>query len=360
MVSQSSNLKRQLAFWLIVAVVFIATIAALREILLPFIMGLAVAYFLDPVVDFLEDRGFSRLWATITITVCFVLILTAMFFVLIPIIAHELSNLAANMPDHIQKLKAFVLEVRREWFGALDPADKARLDVLSADIAKQTAAWGAKTATAILGEGFAIFNFASLVVVTPVVAFYLLKDWDRIVKLVNDSLPRDHADTIRRLAGEMDVVMAGFVRGQVTVLLLLGTFYVIALSFIGLKYGVIVGVISGLISFIPFVGAVIGFVLGGVIAISQFWPEWIPIVSVLAVFIIGQTVEGNLLSPKIVGDSVNLHPVWLIFSLFVFGYLLGFLGLLIAVPVAAAIGVLVRFGFEKYYESEFYKGQGEA
>lgn len=359
MVSPSTNLKKQLAFWLIIAAILILMIATLREVLLPFIMGLAVAYFLDPVVDFLEDRGLSRLWATITITFCFGIIITILLFVLIPIILHELSNLATNMPEHIQKLKTFVLEMRREWFGALNPADKARLDALSADIAKQTAAWGAKTATSLLSGGVAFFNFLSLTVVTPVVAFYLLKDWDRIIELVNGSLPRDHAETIRRLAREMDVVMAGFVRGQVTVLLLLGTFYVIALSFIGLKYGVVVGVISGLISFIPFVGAVIGFILGGVMAISQFWPDWLPIVSVLAVFVIGQTVEGNLLSPKIVGDSVNLHPVWLIFSLFVFGYLLGFLGLLIAVPVAAAIGVLVRFGFEKYYESEFYRGQGE-
>ncbi len=357
MIEAKISLRKQILFWLIACIIFLLIIATLREILLPFIVGLAIAYFLDPVADFLEDIGFSRLWATILIVTVFGIFVTITLILIIPFLINELTNLASNIPGYLITLKEFFFNAHQEWFGKYLPIDKNELETVSQNLTKQVPEWIGKNITSLLSGGLAVFNFLSLILITPVVTFYLLKDWDKIVGIVDRSLPRDHADTIRSLAKEIDSVMAGFVRGQVTVLILLGLFYVIGLKLAGLNYGILIGTIAGLISFIPFVGSAVGFILAGSVALVQFWPEWIPIVSVLGIFLIGQAIEGNLLSPKIVGDSVQLHPVWLIFSLFVFGYLFGFVGLLIAVPVAAAIGVLVRFAFDQYCKSEVYLGQ---
>lgn len=206
----------------------------------------------------------------------------------------------------------------------------------------------------------ALVNTVALLLVTPVVAFYLLLDWDRMLDHVDNWLPRDHADTIRGLAREIDGVLSGFVRGQVTVLMLLGLMYVIGLTLIGLNFGLLIGVTAGLISFIPYVGPLIGFLVGGTVAVVQFGSDWLPIIGVLGVFLVGQVIEGNVLSPLIVGDRVGLHPVWLMFSLFVFAYLFGFVGMLVAVPAAAAIGVLVRFALQQYLASPLYHGIGTA
>ena len=358
MIEARLSLRKQLLFWLAAGGLFLLIISMLNEILLPFIVGLALAYFLDPIADYLEKVGFSRLWATIIIVLCFSAFFVAVIVFMIPILIDEISKLIANAPQYLIKLKELAIQIRQEWFGQLDPADKARLESISADFAKQFTSWLANTSSSILSGSFAIFNFLSLMLVTPVVTFYLLKDWDKIVEIVDNNLPRDHAPTLRRLAFEIDSVMAGFVRGQVTVLILLGLFYIVGLKLAGLNFGILIGAIAGLISFIPFVGSAVGFLLAGSVAIVQFWPEWVPIATILGIFLAGQAIEGNLLSPKIVGDSVQLHPVWLIFSLFVFGYMFGFVGLLIAVPVAAAIGVIVRFGFEQYRNSEYYQGTG--
>ncbi len=360
MLVQSSSLRRQLFFWLIVSVFALFLVWMLRGILLPFIMGLAVAYFLDPVVDRLERNGLSRLWATILITTCFVVLLVAISFILIPIVYSELQNLVRGLPDNIKMLKENIPQWKSQWFGDIQLFNPARLDAIINDLTKEVTSLVPKTALSLASGGLALLNIFSLVLITPVVTFYMLKDWNKIISFLDKNLPRDHAATIRKIASEIDIVMAGFVRGQVTILLMLGAFYVIGLSLIGLKFGVLIGLIAGLISFIPFVGSITGILLAGGVAVAQFLPDWIPVFIVLGIFFSGQLVEGYVLTPKIVGDSVKLHPVWLIFSLFVFGYLIGFVGLMIAVPVAAAIGVLVRFAFDKYHDSEFYKGQGEA
>jgi predicted PurR-regulated permease PerM len=192
--------------------------------------------------------------------------------------------------------------------------------------------------------------------VTPVVAFYLLVDWDRMVRTVDGWLPPRNRDTIRRLAREIDLAMAGFVRGQSLVCLILGTFYAVALMLIGLNFGPLIGIISGLLTFIPYVGSLTGFVLSVGVALVQFWPDWTMILATVAIFVFGQFVEGNFLSPKLVGASVGLHPVWLMFALLAFGSLFGFVGLLLAVPLAAAAGVLARFALQRYLESPLYHG----
>ena len=185
---------------------------------------------------------------------------------------------------------------------------------------------------------------------TPVVAFYMLLDWDRMVAKVDSWVPRDYVDTVRQIATDINASTAGFVRGQGTLCLVLGCMYAIGLTLTGLNFGILIGFFAGLISFIPYVGSLVGLVLAVGVAFVQFWPDWLMVVAVAVVFFIGQFIEGNILQPRLVGKSVGLHPVWLMFALFAFGALFGFVGLLIAVPASAAIAVLVRFAISRYLE----------
>jgi predicted PurR-regulated permease PerM len=197
----------------------------------------------------------------------------------------------------------------------------------------------------------------SLVVVAPVVAFYLIYDWHRMIATVDGWVPVRHRATVRQLAREVDAAISGFVRGQSAVCLILGSFYAVALTLAGLNFGMLIGLVSGLISFVPYVGSLTGLVLSLGVAVAQFWPEWTSIATVLAIFVVGQFIEGNVLAPKLVGESVGIHPVWLIFALLAFGYLFGFVGLLVAVPLAATIGVLARFALKQYLASPVYTGK---
>jgi len=209
----------------------------------------------------------------------------------------------------------------------------------------------------IWSSGVALFSIAGLFVVTPVVAFYMLLDWDRMVATIDGWVPRDYVETVRAISTDINAATAGFVRGQGTLCLVLGIMYAIGLTLTGLNFGVLIGLFAGLISFIPYVGSMVGLVLSVGVAFVQFWPDWTMVVAVACVFFVGQFIEGNILQPRLVGKSVGLHPVWLMFSLFAFGALFGFVGLLIAVPAAAAVAVLVRFLIARYLESPLYKGE---
>jgi len=206
-------------------------------------------------------------------------------------------------------------------------------------------------------SSLALVNFLSLFVVTPVVAFYLLLDWDRMIDKIDAWVPRQHLGTVRRLAREVDRSVAGFVRGQGSLCLILGTYYAVGLTLVGLNFGLLIGFFAGMISFIPYVGSALGLVVAIGVALVQFWPDWVWVAATAGVFLTGQFIEGNILQPKLVGASVGLHPVWLMFALFAFGAMFGFVGLLIAVPAAAAVGVLVRFALGKYLESDVYYGR---
>ncbi|MEM9854109.1 MAG: AI-2E family transporter, partial [Pseudomonadota bacterium] len=222
----------------------------------------------------------------------------------------------------------------------------------------------------VLTSAAGVVNLLLLFVIVPVVAFYLLLDWDNMIAEVDKLLPRDHLETVRRLAREVDAVLAGFVRGMGTVCLILGSYYAVALMLVGLQFGLVVGLVAGLVTFIPYLGAVIGGVLAVGLAIFQYWgsvevidgdtitytTDWLRIGLVGAIFVTGQMVEGNVLTPKLVGGSVGLHPVWLLLSLSVFGTLFGFVGLLVGVPLAAAIGVVTRFLVAEYKDGLLYLG----
>ena len=225
--------------------------------------------------------------------------------------------------------------------------------------AGKAAEWILSVLKTVLSGGLALVNLVSLIVITPIVAFYLLVDWDDMIAKVDSWVPREHVETVRALGREVNVAMAGFIRGQGTVCLALGFFYAVALSLAGLKFGLAIGLLAGALTFIPYAGALIGGVLAIGVALVQFWPDFWSIALVAAIFAVGQFLEGNFLSPKLVGKSVGLHPVWLMFALFAFGYAFGFVGLLLAVPLAAAAGVLVRFGLRQYLSSRLYLGSGD-
>ena len=205
-------------------------------------------------------------------------------------------------------------------------------------------------------QGLAIMNFLSLLLVTPVVVFYMLVDWHPMLEKIDGWLPRDHAATIRRLSAEINEAVSAFIRGQGTICIVLGLFYAVALTFVGIRYGALIGLGTGILAFIPYVGWALGLLAALAMAVIQSAPDMLPVAKVAAIFAAGMALDTAVLSPKIVGEKIGLHPVWLMFALFVFSYLFGFVGVLVAVPVAAAIGVLVRFALEVYLASSVYRG----
>ncbi|MFD0915653.1 AI-2E family transporter [Pseudahrensia aquimaris] len=348
------GMRRQLIFWLLSAVIFLLMLVLLRSILLPFIAGMALAYFLDPVADKLETWGASRLLATSIILLLFIILFVLAFLLIIPSLSQQFAGFVERMPGYVAQLQALLVEseLLKRIIGEGGSTIRDNLDSI---VGKGTQ-WASTVLASIWSSGKAIIDVVSLLVITPIVAFYLLLDWDRMIARVDSWLPRDHKQTIRQLARDMNGAIAGFVRGQGSVCLILGTFYALALTVVGLNFGLLIGMFVGLISFIPFVGSIIGLVLSVGVALVQFWPEWPMVLIVIGVFAVGQFVEGNFLQPRLVGKSVGLHPVWLMFALSAFGALFGFTGLLVAVPVAAALGVLVRFALQTYLESPLYKG----
>ena len=341
----------QLRWWGIGLVVTIALLWVLSDPLLPFILGAAIAYLADPLADRLEQMGLSRLMATVALSVG----LAALFFfaalLVVPAIIDQVRNLIGNAPAYVNAAQSmmagFVPEVEQE--GSLF----ARM---SAILQQRAEAWSGRVLEQVWVGGLAVIDFVMLAVITPVVGFYLLYDWDNMIGTLDKLAPRQHQAMIRRLALELDDVLAGFIRGQLTVCLILGSFYAVALTAVGLDFGLLVGMFAGLISFIPFIGSILGGAISIGIAVSQFWgdPQWI--LAVAIIFVLGQAVEGNYLTPKLVGGHVKLHPVWLMLALSVFGSLMGFVGMLIAVPAAAAIGVLTRFLVGQYKAGRLYQG----
>ncbi len=351
-------LRRQVLFWSGVAVLVATLLFVFSSVLLPFVLAMCVAYFLDPVADFFERLGLSRLMATLVILVLFVLTLVGAVLVLVPLIGGQINDFLANVPRYLQRLQELANELRQgrlSWLFTGEQQQQMQGDI--AGMFGQASSFVSSLLRSLWTSSLVLVNFLSLFVVTPVVAFYLLLDWDRMTAKVDNWVPRQHLLTVRRLAREIDRSVAGFVRGQGSLCLILGSYYAIGLSLIGLNFGVLIGMFAGLISFVPYVGSLTGLFLSLGIALVQFWPDWIWIAATLAVFFSGQFFEGNILQPKLVGASVGLHPVWLMFALFAFGALFGFVGLLIAVPAAAAIGVLVRFAIQQYLESEMYFGR---
>jgi predicted PurR-regulated permease PerM len=343
--------RDQVKYWGIAAAVLLALLWFLGDVMLPFLVGGAIAYFLDPIADRLERLGLSRVLATTAITLVAGLAVVLLVLAVIPTLVSQLTALVNAAPEIARGLQVFLTERFPEL---TDETSTIRQTL--AEIAAAIQARGAQLANGLVSSALGLISAVVFIVVVPVVAFYLLLDWDHMVARVDALIPLDHAPTVRRLAREIDGVLAGFVRGQLSVCLLLGTFYSLALMVAGLQFGLVVGAIAGAITFIPYVGSLVGGALAIGLALFQFWGDWVQIGIVAAIFAAGQFIEGNILTPKLVGGSVGLHPVWLLFALSAFGSVFGFAGMLVAVPVAAAIGVLLRFGIAQYQDSLLYRG----
>lgn len=350
------TLRRQVIFWAVTFVVLVLGLYVLRQILLPFIAGLALAYFLDPVADWLERLGLPRLAATFVILGLFLLVFVLALLLVLPILGDQVASFAQKLPGYVNTLVARANELTPPWLLEMIQQSGPKLSGSLSDVASRLAGWIGSLLGSIWSGGMALVNLVSLAVVTPIVAFYMLVDWDRMVAKVDSWLPRDHAETIRLLARQMNEAVAGFIRGQGTVCLSLGLFYAVSLTVAGLDFGLLIGILSGLLSFIPYIGSLVGGILSIGMALVQFWPDWIMVLTIAGIFAIGQFIEGNFLSPLLVGDRVGLHPVWLMFALFAFGYLFGFVGLLLAVPMAACVAVLVRYALKRYLSSPLYLG----
>ena len=345
--------RGQTLFWLGLLAFFFLAIWLLSSILLPFVVGFAVAYFLDPAVDQLERYKVPRGLGTFIALVLFLLIVVLIFLLIVPVIQVQITEMIKRAPGIIVLAQHQFDRLTHVLQEHLDPSDLQRLrEGVSAKIG-DAVAWFGRVLQTLLTSSVALFSLLSLIFITPVVSFFLLRDWDRMIHTVDSWLPRRHVPVIREQARLVDESLSGFLRGQGSVCLATGTFYAAGLSLAGLDFGLVIGLVIGLLTWIPFLGTAIGAALSIGLAIGQF-DSWAHVAVVAAIFVVGKVIEDNFLAPKLIGDRVNLHPVWVIFSLLAFGALFGFVGVLLAVPVAAILGVLVRFALRRYLASPLY------
>ncbi|HET8587586.1 MAG TPA: AI-2E family transporter [Candidatus Limnocylindria bacterium] len=346
--------RNQTLFWLGLLVGILVLLWLLADILLPFLVGLAIAYFLDPIVDRLVVLKVPRGIASLIVLLVFLTLVVLVFLLLVPLLQGQVAGLIVRVPHLVQLAQGEFDRAFRSLREHLEPEDFDKVRQIVGTKLGDVFGWTAQLLQSLITSSFALFNILSLVFITPIVAFFLLRDWDRIVVTVDDWLPRRHLETIRDQARLVDETLAGYIRGQGTVCLVLGAYYAVALSIVGLEFGAAVGFLVGLLTFIPYIGATVGALLSVGLALAQF-ENWHRVGLVAAIFLIGQFVEGNFVTPKLVGDRVHLHPVWVMFALLAFGALFGFVGLLVAVPVAAVLGVLIRFALKRYLASPLYR-----
>ncbi|MDB6177022.1 AI-2E family transporter [Paracoccus sp. Z330] len=344
--------QKQMIWWGVAVASLLIVMWLLGQAILPFILGAGVAYLLDPVADRLERAGLSRTMAVVLITVGAVLLFVAVILLVVPVLVRQASALISTAPEMFEHARAFI----SARFPEILP-EGGTIGTALTDLGKGMGEQLTNVAQTLLNSFGGMISAVALLVIVPVVAFYLLLDWDRMVAQIDRLLPREHAPVLRDLASQIDHALSGFVRGQGLVILILGTWYSLALMLVGLPFGFFIGMMAALLSFIPYVGVLIGGATAIGVALFSFWGDPVWIGAVVAIFALGQVVEGNYLQPKIVGSHVGLHPVWLLLALSVFGSLFGFVGMVAAVPLAAALGVLARFGIERYRESAFYTGQ---
>jgi predicted PurR-regulated permease PerM len=345
---------RPIVFWIAMLAAMVAVVVLLREILLPFVAGMVLAYLLDPLATRIERLGVNRLLATLIIIAVVVVTIVVLMLLTVPVIVRELSSFVENFPSYVQRLHGLATAPERPWLSKIVGEGLSEAQRSFSELTTFATSWFSDFLRSVWTGGRALISVLSLGVVAPIVACYLLYDWERMIATVDNWVPPAHRDTVRALAREVDDTIAGFVRGQSLLCLALAVFYGAALWLMGLKHGVLIGFAAGLLSFIPYLGSLLGLVISLCVAAAQFWPDWTFVLLVPVIFLVGQSVSDYVLSPYLVGRRVHLNPVWVMFALFAFGYLFGFVGLLIAVPVAAALGVLMRFALKKYYASPFY------
>ena len=344
------SILKENVFWVLICMTLGAFLLwNISDILAPFILGGILAYLLDPMADKMESFGVPRLLTALTVSLFALFVLLTAAILVIPIIFDQINQIIGFIPYITNEIYLMM----QKGFKVLNLGEVEDIDLVN--LSKNLNEVSPIFAKSIFNSSFAILDFIFLLMVTPIVAIYLLVDWDKIIKEVEKVIPRRLEPTISQIVIEMHKTVASFLRGQFSVCIILAIFYAVSLTALGLEYGLLVGLFSGLISFIPLIGAILGGLVALVVSLAQFWqtPEWVGVV--LIIFLFGQVLEGNLLTPRLVGKSVKLHPLWIIFSVTCFGSLMGWVGVILAVPSAACIAVLVRFSLKIYFETDFYK-----
>lgn len=339
--------------WLLILTIFCFAVYALRSVLLPFVAGIVLGYLFDPMASKFEKWGMSRTLATILVFLVVIIVAVPSILLIFSVIDSQLTMFVEAAPVYISSFIKKAEPIMLDLHNKFPTLELNSLPEIIKNNLTNGLQFGGKLLKGIISNGFALINLLSLILITPVVAFYMLRDWDTFVKKVDNLLPRKSKNTIREQFKLIDKALSGFIRGQLSVCLILGAYYSLGLHMVGLELGLLVGFLAGIISFIPYVGSISGFLISIILASAQFG-DMTKIIEVVAVFAIGQFVEGNFLTPKLVGDNIGLHPVWVMFALLAGGVLLGFLGLMIAVPVAAIIGVLCRYAINNYKNSSLY------
>lgn len=330
---------------------------AVSGILLPFVAGLLIAYFLNPLATRLEGKRLSRGIGAGLLVFLFFVIFVGGLLVALPFLKNELSRLAIMLPSYGQKVYGALSPlVERLLVYKIDPSILSLNQSLHEQLSN-VASWALRLAVGLFSNTLALANLLSLIVLTPIIAFYVLRDWPLMMAHLNSLLPPAIGPTVRELAAKINTVLGGYARGQALVCLTLALYYTVVLGIVGLKFSLTIGLIAGLFAFVPYFGFFVAVSAALGVALTQH-PGWFMTGCVGVTFLVGQLIESYILVPRLVGDRIGLHPVWIIFALLAAGILFGFIGLLFALPLAGAVGVLVRYGVARYKESTLYQGDG--
>lgn len=348
------KVNRQLTFLSVALICFFLFFYAVSDILLPFVLGILVAYLMDPIVDRLEARKVHRGFASAIILVLFFSFIIALGFMTIPLIFQQLEGFLANAPEYLRQFNREVMPLVNHKLSKLSPELAAQLNDKAKEIPTTISAALGNSMERLFASSLWLLNLASLILITPIVSFYLLRDWDISLAKIYSLLPQNYAPIIKKQAKKVDDTISAFLRGQLTICLILGFFYGILLTAFGLNFGFIIGLAAGLLTFVPYVGPLVAAFVGMMLAFMQFGDDHARVGAIFGVFFVGHVIEANLITPRIMGSRISVHPAWLIFALLAGGSLLGTLGVIISVPTTAVIAVLLRFAIEQYEHSSYY------
>ena len=346
--------KTQLMFWGAASALFIAFIWIFKSVLTPFVLGIVIAYLLNPLVKRFSTKGIKRTTSTIIILSVFFIFTTALIIITAPILAKESAEFIDAFPGYMDKIFEMIQPYIAQLQEIMGEGYVTDIKTFMKENASKLLSYSGGIAGGLAAGGQVVMGFITTLVLTPLVAFYMMKEWPAITDWVENLIPRDKEKMIKDLIHQIDVKLSGFIRGQLTVAFFLGLIYATALTIAGLNYGFLIGITAGFLSIIPLVGSTLGLLVSVIVAWFQAG-EINYVLIIAAIFVVGQIVEGNILSPKLLGDSVGLHPLWILFALMAGGSLFGILGMLIAVPVAAVVGVLLSFTIMQYKKSSLYK-----
>jgi predicted PurR-regulated permease PerM len=346
-------------FWIVFSALALVVLLVFAKILLPFAAGFVLAYLFHPIANWMCRAGVPRGAAAFAVLAILMLMVAAILALIVPPVFDQLRQLVEELPGWYERARSYLMEHYGHYLQHVqEPQKPGGPAPVEQQITQNVTPWLISQAQGLLRSGLDLFNSLALLFLTPVITFFLLRDWDKMIAAIEEFLPKRDAPTIAKLAQEIDSTMAGYLRGTLIVLAIVSGFYMVALGLIGLNYGLLIGLGAGLFSFVPYLGSTTGFLVSGGVALYQFSPDYTKVAIVCGIFVFGQLVEGNVLTPNIVGSKIRLHPLWLLFALIASGYLLGFLGLLISVPLAAVTGVLARHAIRSYYASPMHNGEG--